>query len=92
MGWVFKSLSVYGVRVKYIHLMPFLVLFADYSENACIIRMLKTYPDFSDNLAVASSFFTSLKWSLLAVITFIIGAAIWLLTFYKMTRGKVVGR
>jgi hypothetical protein len=92
MGWVFKSLSVYGVRVKYIHLLPFLVLFADYSENACIIRMLKTYPDFSDNLAVASSFFTSLKWSLLAVITFIIGAAIWLLTFYKMTRGKVVGR
>jgi cytoskeletal protein RodZ len=54
--------------------------------------MLKTYPDFSDNLAMASSFFTSLKWSLLAVITFIIGAAIWLLTFYKMTRGKVVGR
>jgi len=92
MGWVFKSLSAYGVRVKYIHLLPFLVMFADYSENACIIAMLKNYPGFSDNLAIASSFFTSLKWSLLAVITFIIGGAIWLLTFYKMTRGKVVSR
>ncbi len=92
MGWLFKSLSVYGVRIRYIHLLPFLVLIADYCENACIITMLKSYPDFSDNLALASSFFTSLKWSLLALITFIIGAGIWLLTFYKMTRGKVAAK
>jgi hypothetical protein len=89
MAWVFKSLSVYGFRVRYIHLFPFLVMLADYSENACIIRMLRTFPDFTDNLAQLSSFFTSLKWSLLVAETFIIGAALWLLTFYRMTRGKM---
>jgi hypothetical protein len=88
MGWLFKSLFVYGVHVRYIHLLPFLVMLADYGENACIITMLKSFPNFSDNVAWLSSLFTSLKWSLLAVETLIIGAAIWLLTFYRMWRGK----
>ena len=90
MGWVFKSLSVYGVRVRYIHLMPFLVMLVDYGENTCIITMLKTFPDFSNNVAWLSSLFTSLKWSLLAVETLSIAAAIWLLTFYRMSRGRLV--
>jgi hypothetical protein len=90
MGWVFKSLSVYGVHVRYIHLMPFLVMLVDYGENACIITMLKSFPNFSDNVAWLSSLFTSLKWSLLVVETLIIAAAIWLLTFYRMSRGKAV--
>lgn len=88
-SWVFKSLSVYGIRIRYVNLLPFLVMAADYCENAGIITMLKNYPGFSDNVVVISSFFTSLKWSLLALQAFIIGAAIWLLTFYRMTRGKV---
>jgi len=91
-GWVFKSLAVYGFRIRYIHLLPFLVMAVDYGENACIITMLKSFPDFSDSLAVISSLFTSLKWCLLAVETFIIGAALWLLTFYRISRGKVTGR
>ena len=89
MGWVFKSLAGYGFTVRYIHLFPFLVLIADYCENVCIIKMLRTYPDFSDQLAYLSSSFTSLKWSLLAVETFIIGVALWLLTFYRITRRRV---
>ncbi len=88
MGWVFKSLSVYGVRIRYIHLLPFLVMLADYSENSCIITMLNTFPNFSDGLAMVSSLFTSLKWSLLALETFIIGVALWLLTFYRITRRR----
>jgi hypothetical protein len=91
-SWVFKSLSVYGFRIRYVHLLPFLVMLADYCENTGIIRMLKSYPDFSDTVATVTSLFTSLKWSLLAVQAFIIGAAIWLLTFYRMTRGKVASR
>ena len=78
-----------GLGIRYIHLFPFLVMLADYSENACIIRMLRTFPDFTDNLAQLSSFFTSLKWSLLVAETFIIGAALWLFTFYRMTKGKI---
>jgi hypothetical protein len=92
MGWVFKSLAVYDFRVRYIHLFPFLVLIADYSENVGIIKMLKTYPNFSDSLVAVSSLFTSLKWSLLAVQTFIIGVALWLLTFYRITRRKAISR
>ena len=90
MGWLFKSLSVYGVRVRYIHLLPFLVMLADYGENTCIITMLKTFPNFSDNVAWLSSLFTSLKWSLLIVETLIIGAGVWLLTFYRMSKGKAI--
>ncbi len=90
MGWVFKLLAPYGFRIRYIHLLPFLVMLADYSENACIVSMLKGYPDISDRLATISSLFTSLKWSLLAVQTFIIAVALWLLTFYRMTKGKVI--
>jgi hypothetical protein len=88
-SWTFKSLAPYGFSIRYIHLFPFLVMLFDYSENACIIRMLKTFPDFSDNLVQLSSFFTSLKWSLLVAETFMIGAALWLLTFYRMKRGRM---
>ena len=91
-SWVFRSLSVYGVRIRYIHMLPFLVMLADYCENACVITMLKTFPDFSDGLAMMSSVFTSLKWSLIGAQAFVIGGAIWLLTFYKMTRGKFAGK
>ena len=90
MGWVFKLLAPYGFRIRYIHLLPFVVMLADYSENACIISMLKAYPDISDRLATISSLFTSLKWSLLVAQTFIIAVALWLLTFYRMTKGKVI--
>jgi hypothetical protein len=90
MGWLFKSLAAYGFKIRLIHLFPLLIIMADYNENACIIRMLKNYPGFSDELVNLSSFFTSLKWCLLAAQTFIIGIALWLLTFYKMTRGKVL--
>jgi len=87
-SWVFKSLAVYGFRIRYIHLLPFLMMIADYGENACVITMLKSYPDFSTNLATLSSTFTSVKWSLLAFETFIIGIALWLLTFYRISRRK----
>ena len=89
MGWLFKSLAVYGFRVRYIHLLPFLVMVFDYSENAGIVTMLKNYPDFTDGTVIVTSLFTSLKWSLLAVETFIIGAGLWLLTFYRMSKGRL---
>ena len=89
MGWLFKSLSAYGFKVRYIHLLPFAVMLVDYSENIGIVTMLKTYPDFSNGTVFITSTFTSLKWSLLAVQTFIIGAGLWLLTFYRMSRGRL---
>lgn len=92
LAWVFKSLAPYGIRVRYIHLLPLLVMFADYGENTCIISILKNYPNISDQLAMASSFFTSLKWSLLIVVTLVIGVSLWMLTFYRMTRGKAVSK
>lgn len=91
-SWVFKSLSAYGVRVKYVLLLPYCVMFADYGENIGIIQMLKTFPNFSDFHVVISSFFTSLKWSLLVVETVIIGGSVWLFIFYRMTRGKAVSK
>ena len=91
-SWLFKSLAAYGFRIRYVHLLPLLVMIADYCENAGIITMLKAYPGFSDTLVIITSFFTSLKWSLLVLLAFILGAAIWLLTFYRITRGKVINR
>ena len=91
-GWVFKSLAGYGFRIRYIHLLPFLVMLVDYGENICIATLLKSFPDVSDNLINVSSMFTSLKWSLLAVETFIIGSALWLLTFYRISRGRLLNR
>jgi hypothetical protein len=47
---------------KYINLFSFVIVVLDYLENYHIIRMLKTYPENIDSLAVNCSAITLLKW------------------------------
>jgi hypothetical protein len=47
---------------KYMNLFSFIILVFDYLENYHIVKMLKTYPENIDNLAVNCSAITLLKW------------------------------
>ncbi len=85
MAWLSRSLAVYGVRLGYIHLLPFVVMMADYSENTCIITMLRKYPAIPDRLVHLSSILTSTKWTVLGLESFIILGGLGLIGYYRMT-------
>ncbi|GAB3987544.1 hypothetical protein GCM10028807_08030 [Spirosoma daeguense] len=47
-----------------INVLPVFVLIVDFLENACIVYLLKSYPESSEQVAVLCSVFTNLKWAL----------------------------
>jgi len=61
-------------RLQYLRFFPFLIVFADWSENMSLVVLIRAFPDRFDAIATAASFFTSLKW------TFIILAIMALVT------------
>ena len=84
MGWLSRSLAGYGVRMGYVHLLPFVVMVADYSENTCIITMLREYPEIPNRLVHISSILTSTKWTVLGLEVVIILGGLGLLGYYRM--------
>ena len=48
-------------------LVPLFATFADWVENACIVNMIRIFPERNDSLMGMSSMFTSLKWILAGV-------------------------
>ncbi len=88
MAWLFRSLSAYGVNARYLHMLPFVVMTADYSENTGIITMLSSYPNFSDTVVRISSVFTSIKWTLLAVEGIIILTGLGMIIYYRVSGRK----
>ncbi len=59
---------------------PLAAVAADYLENACLVILLATYPNWIEWLAQAANIFTGLKWGLLLIsITLtLVGLVAWL--------------
>ncbi len=51
---------------------PLLILLSDYLENTGIIIMLSLYPSEIRSIAMTTSFFTSLKWTLVLIVILVI--------------------
>ncbi|MBD2699705.1 hypothetical protein IC229_03585 [Spirosoma sp. BT702] len=51
-----------------VNVFPVAVLVMDYLENACIVYLIKSYPDLSSLIASLCSIFTNLKWGLFFVV------------------------
>ncbi|HRG87669.1 MAG TPA: hypothetical protein PLW44_01525 [Chitinophagales bacterium] len=63
---IFKNLKAKGIDTGSLHLFPLVIVPVDYLENISIANLLLTHPGFSDKAAQIASFFTSLKWCLVA--------------------------
>ncbi len=85
-AWVFKSGGRHGVVINHLHLLPFGAFFIDFCENASIIHLMHTYPDFTDSSVLIASFFTSLKWTLCAAQTLVLLGGIALLISDKFRK------
>jgi hypothetical protein len=70
--WLLKTLSQYGLKVKYLHLFPLVILPIDYLENIAIANLMSSYPTFTDTAVFVASLFTSLKWSAVGIMAAII--------------------
>lgn len=85
-AWVFKSGSRHGVVINHLHLLPFSTFFIDFFENAGIINLMHKYPNFTDSEVLIASFFTSLKWTLVAAQTLVLLGGIVLLISDKLKK------
>ncbi len=68
---VYTLLLGFGIYMLWhsprLSLQPLLIMAADYLENAGILIMLSAWPERITELAFATSIFTTLKWSLVAL-------------------------
>ena len=65
---------------RWLAIIPFAVMAADYLENACVVTMLVNYPRLLPTLAKVSNVFTVIKGVLSYVdLIFIVGLAAWLM-------------
>jgi hypothetical protein len=73
---IILSLLFYKWKIKpwfkFINLFPFVLVILDYLENYHIVRMLKTFPENIDSLAVNCSAITLLKWAFAGIALLII--------------------
>jgi len=69
--WLFSKSINGNSKMFYLCLVPVLAGFFDYFENICIVNMLISYPDITDNHVFISSGFTVLK-SGLTMVFFVI--------------------
>lgn len=88
LAWVYKTLVPTNKLYTHIHLLPLSTMLIDYSENACIISMMRKYPNVSDTLVNISSTFTLIKWGTLAVTTIVVIWGWGLLVYYKLKASK----
>lgn len=58
--------------VRYLNLLPFLIMFFDYLENITIVSMLKHYPEQSMTMATLCELVKLIKWLLFGVVFFLI--------------------
>lgn len=78
---IFKNLKSKGLNTGSLHLFPLVIVPVDYMENLSIANVMLKYPQISDNEIQIASFFTSLKWCLVAgLILIILGALVLLVT------------
>jgi len=85
-SWIFKALSAYGIGYRHLHLFPLIILPVDYFENISIATMMKTYPAITDANAYVATFFTSLKWTLVIVLTLITISALLMLIVKRFSK------
>lgn len=69
---IFKNLKDKGIDTGSLHLFPLVIVPVDYLENISIANLLLKYPHLTDNEIRVASFFTSLKWCLVAGLVLII--------------------
>lgn len=64
---VMKKLFPPASRFRYLCLFPFLILIIDWCENLILAFVTCAFPESVDWLVISASFFTSLKWTLVAL-------------------------
>lgn len=64
---VMKKLFPPASRFRYLCLFPFLILIIDWCENLSLAFVTYAFPEPLDWLVISASFFTSLKWTLVAL-------------------------
>jgi hypothetical protein len=75
-AWVYKNRIGPNSPLRFILLLPFLMMLVDFAENYHIISMLSNYPNIPVEVVNAGSFFTQLKWGLFAGILLLIPAGL----------------
>ncbi|TVR73939.1 MAG: hypothetical protein EA408_03655 [Marinilabiliales bacterium] len=67
---IYSLLLGFGIYLLWrnprLSLQPLLIIAADYLENTGILMMLSAWPEWNSGLAIATSIFTTLKWSMVA--------------------------
>jgi hypothetical protein len=86
LAWIYKPFNKQNKIFANIHMLPLAVMLIDYCENIFIVTMLRTFPDFSDNVARTGSFFTSLKWTLVALCAFVVVYGLAMLSINKLAK------
>lgn len=84
-AWVFKPVAKTHAYYTHVHLFPLIAMGADFCENACIIAMFRTYPNFSDLLVHTSSTLTMFKWITIGIQTALVLWGIILLLLNRRT-------
>jgi len=62
---VLRKLLPPASRFRYLCLFPFMIVLADWCENAGLAMVMRTFPEQTDAIVLAASTFTSLKWILI---------------------------
>jgi hypothetical protein len=92
---LFSLLAAYTLKrafpntpwVLYLSFLPFLILLADYLENACVVTMLLSYPAQLVFVARLSNLFTGIKLALTPVdLLFLVGLLGWLVRIIRSRR------
>jgi hypothetical protein len=76
LAWIYKSRIEPNSSIRYILLLPLVMMVFDFAENFHIILMLTHYPDIPEDVINAGSFFTQMKWALFVVIILIVLAGL----------------
>jgi hypothetical protein len=78
LAWVYKNRIEPNSPVRYMVLLPLLMMLLDFAENFHIISMLKLYPEIPAEIVKAGSVFTILKWGLFVVIILLLAAGLFI--------------
>jgi len=87
-SWLCRSLEMYGLRLRYLLLLPLAVMLIDYCENQGNAHMLRSYPYFSDRVAVFTSALTTAKWTLVGIEGLVLIVGVCVLVYYRSAKGQ----
>jgi len=84
---VLRKLFPSSGRFRYLCLFPSLIIIADWCENLGLASVTRVFPERADAIVRAASFFTSLKWTFIAitVLMLLLATTCWLA---KCIRGR----